>query len=252
MGLIQKVMTAVPVMAVAMLNAACSMDTVSSKDVKADAIHQVYSLSYSEESNSTNMSAQFRVGGWSGTTVSLDDPSSLKINGRVPGKSTVLGTSYDLDQGGFIPSATFEYKSEDGKTLVNSIAIDRVQLLKADSTVSAQRLYAIDLSAPNLQSNESVRVTITQESRQSDGSTKWASADGSYDRARQKAFFQPSELNKLSNGPAKLSISRGKQSGLAQATREGGMISASYALRPVFVTIVDAAGAPGMQPLAKQ
>lgn len=226
------------ILATALFNIACSTDTVSSKDVNADAINQSYTLSYNEADNSTWMYAQFRVGGSTGTTVDLNDPAQLRINGQTPTKSTFLGTSYEINNSGFVRSATFEFRGSDGKTMVNSINIDPVYLRKADQTVSVAQPYLIDVEAPNLGSNEYVSVRLTQQIQKPDGSIQFNTADGVYLAATNKASFSPSDLNRLSGGVAKLEISRQKSQRLSQSTRDGGGISASYNLRPLSVTIV--------------
>ena len=173
----------VPVVAARILSTACSIDTVSSKDVKADAVHQSYSLTYSESENSTRMWAQFRVGGWSGTTVDLDEPSHLRINGGTTSKSTFLGTSYQSARGGFVPSATFEYTDSEGKTLVNSISIEPVRLLYAAPTVSVTRTYEAEVEAANLVSNDYVKAEIEQTYKDPQtGQTHYLHANGVFDR----------------------------------------------------------------------
>ena len=224
-------------------NTACSTDTVSSKDVSTEAIHQDYTMSYHEDSNTTEMSAQFRVGGWSGTTVELESPSSLKVNGQAPSKNSFLGTRYYSSSSGYVPTATFEFTTTDGSKLTNSISIDPLHLLKADQTVSVLRTYEADVDAPKLTSGETITVQIQQQISGKES----VYATGIYDRSRSKASFSPSELNKLENGNASLVIYRAKTGSLAQATKEGGGIAAYYYLRPVSVNVVDkAVGIPNL------
>lgn len=241
-----------PALTLTLLNTACSMDTVSSKDVQAEAVYQNLSLNYSEDTNSTSMSAQFRVGGWSGTTVELESPAGLRINGRTPSKSAFLGTSYEVRSSGFVRSATFEYQGSDGRLLTNSISMDPVVLRYAPSVASVTNTFEVDVEAVNLQPRESLRVELSQEFRHPDtGVMTFARATGTYDKSRAKAVFSTYELNRLNNGTARLEISRSKSGTLAQATREGGTISASYHLRPVSVTITGKTGTVSVPSVAK-
>lgn len=220
-----------------LFNTACSTDTVSSKDVNAEAVDQNYVLSYDESTNSTWIYAQYRVGGSTGTTVELNDPANLKINGQTPSKSSFLGTSYELRQSGFVKSATFVYDTGSGQTLTNAIRIEPLILRKADQVLAVNAGYTALVDAPNLASNETVVASLVQEVQDGQGNSDFAIANGVYDAAHSQVTFSPSELNKLSNGIGKLQMERQKWAALSQATREGGGISATYALRPVSVTI---------------
>lgn len=225
----------VPAAALMLLNAACSMETVSSKDVNPEAVYQDYSMTYKEDSGSTHISAQFRVGGWSGTTIELEAPAELKVNGAPVSKSTLFGTRYEKSTGGFVRTVVFEYKTADGKVLTNSISIDPLYLRQAPAVASAHAPYVVELDAPALGSGESVSAELFQESRDAHDRIEYRTARATYNSGR--AVFPVAELKKLANGMAKLRLSRSKRQGLAQATREGGGISASYVLREVSVSI---------------
>lgn len=239
---------------IAAFNTACSVDTASSRDVKPSAIHQSYSLDYQEDTNQTYLSAQFRVGGPTGTTVELESPSSLDINGYTPSKSSILGTSYSLQLNGFMQTGIFNYVNDDEQRLVNSISIDRINLIEADPTVSVIHGYVVNVQAVRLGTNEDVSVELTQDQRGSDGTFDYASATGVFDPARGQAVFTPAELEKLSNGTATLKIVRHKWGALQASMREGGTMNASYSVRPLTVNVVDNPGPfvpAAVQPLAR-
>lgn len=244
-----RVLTVAMLITYAAFSTACSVDTVGSDEVKSEAIHQTYSLRYDEDSDSTHLSAQFRVGGWSGTTVNLRSPASLTANGKGLTKESFLGTSYSGIERGFVPAATFDFTDADGRHLSNSVRIDPLRLLKADQTVSVQRAYEVEIQRVNPVPEESVSVGLRQSRPRSDGSNEYIYANGVFDIARGKAVFSTVELNKLNNGAATLVISRSKSTRLQQSTKEGGSISATYNLRPMSVTIVDKSAPPMTQTL---
>jgi hypothetical protein len=221
----------------AVLNTACSMETVGSQDVKPEVIHQDYSVTYREANGSTEYTAQFRVGGWSGTTVELQSPANLKINGQSPGKSTVFGTMYESSTAGFVPSTTFEYTAADGKVSSNSISIDRVTLGAVSPMLTLNQSFVVPATAPGLSAGE----TITAEITQAGGDNQTTMVVGSFDPARGQISFSLSDLNRLRNGSATLQVYRTKTLSLTQATSEGGTISANYYARPVNLTVAGAA-----------
>jgi hypothetical protein len=105
---------------------ACSIDTITSNEVSSEALHQSYSLQFDENSQSTSVTAQFRVSGWSGTTVELQAPASIDMNGRALDRQNFLGTRYVGKSKGFQQSAVFQFKNKEGKAFVNAIDIEQV------------------------------------------------------------------------------------------------------------------------------
>jgi len=75
-----------------LLSSAGCLDTVDSEDVNPRAIYQSYHVDYDEKTNETDLFATFRVGGSTGTTVRLNSPSELRVNGRRIDHYTFLGT----------------------------------------------------------------------------------------------------------------------------------------------------------------
>lgn len=225
-------------------NVACSTDTVGSREVRPDTIYQEYRLSFDEKTGNSTVEAWFRVGGLSGTTVRLDSPANLRVNGKeVPVKPDFRGTHYELELPGYVSVATFEYTTSENKVLVNSIGIDRLTLHRKGQfgNLSANQPFEIALDAPNLTAHETIEVLIKQEIRSQEGDQKGMlehfNARGTYDSARGKVVVPVTELQKLKGGYAHLEISRTKLRNLAQSTREGGAISAAYSLQSIPMTM---------------
>ncbi|MEP6677542.1 MAG: hypothetical protein ABJA78_20440, partial [Ferruginibacter sp.] len=72
--------------------ASCSSDEIgNSKDVSPDTIYQQYSITYNESESSADIFVQFRFGGSKGTTLVLNEPSSIQFD----------GTMIKVDSGGY-------------------------------------------------------------------------------------------------------------------------------------------------------
>jgi hypothetical protein len=217
----------------------CSIDTVDSKDVQPDAVYQDLSLDYEEASQATTFSGTFRVGGPTGTTIDLQSPARFLINGQVARKESFLGTGYSLDRGGFHPEAVFTLTTQDGRELSNSIRIQRVTLVKVDSVVQAGQAFEVLVTAEGWNpSAESISATLSQaSSRQAEGSA-FQSLRGVFDAARGRILFSGVDTAQLSDGTADITIMRHRSQRLSQSTRAGGILRASYRLRPIAVTVV--------------
>jgi len=211
---------------------ACSVDTVSSKDVESEAIYQNYNADYYESSDSTRYWAQFRVGGWTGTTVQIDPPSKLQVNGLNMSGSNFLGTSYAQATPGLATTTDFTWTDKDGHVYENATTITPITLVSAPATVSVSAPYIVTLTGAPLGAGDTVDASL----HQTVGNTS-VTVYGVYNSGNGTVLFASSQLAQLYNGVATLDISRTHSAALADATAEGGSISGTYHLRSVGVMV---------------
>lgn len=223
---------------------ACSVDTVGSSDVNPNAIHQDYSVNYREESNTSSISAQFRVGGASGTTVELEPPSSLFVNGKTLKKNSFFGASYSLSQAGFIGSASFEFTDEVGRRYMNAANLVPVQININPMPIMLGTNYYIPVTTYPLAAGDSLHAIIEQEFVEN-GISRFVYINGQYEKNYSRFVFTVYDTSRLRNGIARLTISRSQRSALSDTTpRGGGEISSHYYLRPVALTVYGQSFAP--------
>ncbi|MCB9073185.1 MAG: hypothetical protein H6623_06155 [Bdellovibrionaceae bacterium] len=214
---------------------ACSSDTVGSRDVNPNAVHQEYSVEYQETSNSSYISAQFRVGGSTGTTVELEPPSYLKINGTTPHKSSFFGTSYSLDQGGYTSSVTFEYSDDSQHSYVNSVIVKTIQILSAPQNLTIGQSYSVVVSTESLNPGDTVRGYLRQD-HFDQGISQSAYVEGVFDVGTQRMIFSSYDTSRLYEGNVELTLVRSHYQALSQSTsRGGGSIGSYYNTRPVIL-----------------
>ncbi|MGE0764162.1 MAG: hypothetical protein AB7N80_12850 [Bdellovibrionales bacterium] len=222
----------------AALNTACSVETMGSDEVSPAAVYQNYSVNYYADSNTTEYYAQFRAGGFTGTTLSLSSPSQVTTNGKKMSGKWMLGTYYGASVSGFQPEARFEWTDNAQKVYVNSVNLKPIGVRLAAATVSARQPYVVELNVEGLSSDENVEVSLQQESLGQNEPSRHASAIYS----NQRATFSPAELMKLREGTATLLVRRGTSRSLPNATKEGGSISGYYHAPKQGVTIMDVNG----------
>ena len=140
-----------------------SCETIDSSKLDPSEIYQEYSVTVSD---TTTVSAEFRVSGSTGTTIALVAPAKVEYNGKVMAGSlrTIFsGTYYSAEADGFVGSHTFIFTDSSGRQYKNSlefepikIASDNIVLSKGSKTVS------IALSR-GLTDGESITAQLTSE-----------------------------------------------------------------------------------------
>lgn len=210
----------------------CSIDVVSSGNVKAEAIYQDYSASYSEDTQTTSFWGTFRVGGSTGTTVALDGRSSLVVNGVMARPNSILGQHYELTVGqGFVPNVTAVWTDPNGAVYSNTLQIKTVSYAQPPQTMAPlANSYTLFVSAPGLDATETISGRITQD-------PSGTALSDSFNPASGALTFSSTTMATLHPGPAKLTVIRYKSSSLINANTTGGYGSTSYSVRTVIITL---------------
>ncbi len=222
----------------------CSSDTVGSGDVNPAVVHQDYSLNYTEGSNISRFSAQFRVGGSSGTTVELEPPAKIYANGKSLLKTSFFGTGYALEQSGPYAAGNFEYVDDNGLRYHNSVPLKPVSITHNPTPIMLGANYYVVINTYPLEPGDSLQATIEQDFV-ANGVHKFVFITGSYEAVYSRFVFSSYDLNRLQNGLVKLTITRSHRTALAQAApRAGGEISSHYSMRPITLTVYGQTFAP--------
>lgn len=222
----------------------CSTDTVGSNDINADAIHQDYSLYYQEQNNSSSLTAQFRVGGSTGTTVEIEPPAQLYMNGMSPKKSTFLGTSYSVSQSGALLQGQFDFVDNTGKLYSNSVLLKTITINANLAPIMLGTNYYVPVLTHPLTAGDNVSAVLEQEFVEG-GISRYVFIQGQYQATTSSVAFSSYDLSRLRNGIARLTVSRTHHQSLTQASpRGGGEISSSYSSRPISLTIYGQTFAP--------
>jgi len=146
----------------ALMNAACSVDTVGSSQINAQSIHENYSITYDADKNTTEAWAQFRVGGSTGTTVELEAPSRVSANNVPMAKTNFLGTYYSLNMAGLVTNVTINYIDGNGGRRDYPAQVLPANLAITSTTVSKSMPYTATVDVPGLRYGEYAYLQITQ------------------------------------------------------------------------------------------
>lgn len=219
-----------------LLFASCASNEIAnSGDVNQDAIHQAYSIQYTEGNNETHIRATYRFGGANGTTLVLTSPSSVTFDGESM-------TRYESElEGAYYKQAfsrplnnrkkyEFVFTDTEGKKYSNSVNFNAVLLGKTPETIKAGMPLEITIVTPPLVYGEQLSFELRdEENNKADFVLE--------DKPIQKQFIIPASVLKGLKGTVTMQITRSYYSKIKEGTSEGGTIFLEYRLKPLKFTI---------------
>lgn len=215
-----------------LLIASCNSNEIgNSKDVNPETIWFDYKVWGEEGNDDATVMLQYRFGGSNGTTLTLEEPSKVELDGKlIKGDSSKMtGAFYEVQQ----PVAEFagkhnivftdmnkkQYREEFRFQPITIITQLPETIEREDITIELQGLEPIDY----------VRVLLTDTSFTSDGINRVDTVKNG------RLLLSKADLEKLVNGPVHLELVKEDEKQVKDATQEGGKISVSYALRREFI-----------------
>jgi hypothetical protein len=203
----------------------------NSKDVNPETIWFDYKIWGEEGNDDATVMLQYRFGGSNGTTLTLDEPSKVELDGKpIKGDSSKMtGAFYEVQR----PVSEFagkhsivftdmnrkQYKEEFNFQPISIITQLPEAIGRGDIMIELQGLDPVDY----------VRVLLTDTSFTSDGVNRVDTVKNG------KLLLSKSDFEKLVNGPVHLELVKEDEKRVKDATPEGGRISVSYALRREFI-----------------
>ena len=212
----------------------CSSNEIgSSKDVNPDAIYFDYEISADEDREDVTVNLQYRMGGKNGTTLILDDPSQVTIDGEeLHVDSSMIGGAY--------------YEIQ--KPLVDFIGKHEIVFRDYNNNEYKEQFsftpFALDPDVPKIVERGDLEFHFTGlEPLATMGvvltDTSFSSTDiNATDSVRNgKLVIAAQRLKKVTDGPINLEFYRDYIIPIKNGTKEGGRIMIKYALRREFELI---------------
>ena len=209
----------------------CTSDEIgSSKDVNPDAVFFDYEIWAEEGKEDVTVNVQYRMGGKNGTTLVLDEPSKVLLDGEqlTVDSAKVTGAYYEIQK----PIASFS-----GKHSITFIDLNRKEYkeefeftpFSLDPDVPAT-IHRGDLvfAFKGLDSIAYVNVILTD--------TSFNSADiNDIDTVKNgRLVISGNRLSALINGPINLQFHREVEKAMKNGTKEGGKLHIHYGLKREF------------------
>lgn len=220
---------------------ACSIETENCTDVNQDKIYQLYLASYAAPDDTTSVSAQFRFGGGTGTTLRMDGNCSITHDAINLSKTEFLGTSYDGSKAGYRSTNVFTFVNNKSQTFTNTITNSNAIAFSSPPT-TLSRASGVTLNfTPAIGPDDSVYLTIARTSPPSADTVTQVSSSSSETEGSTSITIAASSLSSLSsNGAVTLQAIRTYRKSLDQASAsEGGAMSFTYYSTKASATLGD-------------
>jgi hypothetical protein len=220
--------------AIVFISSCASNEIGHSKDVNQDEIHQGYSVSYDEEKNETDIHVFFRFAGPNGTTLILDEPSKVEMDGTPLQKdeNTGVGCYYFKKVNGNLPDKEYVFTFTDinGKKFENKLNFRNMMAEELPKEISKKEGLTIHFTDKPEGRNEDLTVEIFDDSTEVNEIWKHVF----FERVK----FPKEKLDKL-HGNISVRIRRNGYTELKQHAHAGGFISTEYVLAPRTLKITD-------------
>lgn len=244
--------TLLPAVAASLLLQACgSTETIESDKVDNSEIWRSYTVKSNLESNTTEVRAQFRVSGVTGTTVELKDPSSIRLtsndldisNSDLHLKDT-LGTSYSDQFRMALPqnaSFLFKWTRQDKTAAYDSIKLPtpaQVTSPEANAEVSMSRTLTVKFNGGELKKNETVFVKLVTEDSADSESDSFETNTQSTSHGNE-VTFDLEDFKDFEPGPAKIQIRKVLTKDINDSKEDkGGLMRAEVTAKSIAVELV--------------
>lgn len=223
-----------------------SVESVPSNTVQSSQIYQIYYVDANK--SQTSITATFRVGGATGTTLELNDPGKILCNGtpmQVSLPSNLIGTNYRMKGTDYRISSTdyrakneFSFTDNDGKNFTNSITLAPFEINgKTSISLDEKQLLTISLSRA-VNSDEVLTIAVDSIIDE----TIPASDNSIYLNPSRNAIIIAPQFWKTKNAKpqSEVKLKIKKNSAITQGTSLGGSISAVYSAAPFYVSAAKA------------
>lgn len=147
-----------------LLALACTSNEIgNSKDVAPETVYQQYHIRYNESVGNVELRAQFRFGGINGTTLVLNSPSGIQLDGQAikVDSSKFGGAFYELSQPSsqFVGNHRFVFTDIKGKKYENGFAFLPVKLTSMPGSASKQQNLTLSFDGSTLKPGDRIEVS---------------------------------------------------------------------------------------------
>lgn len=226
--------SALAIVAVSFIPSCASNEIGHSKDVNQDEINQGYSIYYNQVDNAAEITAFFRFAGPNGTTLILDKPSTVHLNGEELKlvESDSRGAYYSKGFENVIPDKEYEFLFADinGKRYTNRVKWNNIKVDSVPLSIERNQDLIIKFDSDPDNRFEEVEVSISDAEQ---------TVTETFKNVLMKRVVVKADKLKALHGKAEVSIKRYGYHQLKQHAHAGGYFNTQYELKPFEVTILD-------------
>ena len=196
-----------------------------------DAVYFDYKIWGKEGDEDITIMLQYRFGGENGTTLVLEEPGKVELDGEVikGDSSAMTGAFYEIQKplAGFAGKHAIVFTDNNGKQYREQFSFQPV-FLKTAIPDTIQRDYLI-FELDGLDRTDYVRVLMTDTSFKSEGINRLDTVTNG------RITITPFDLRNVVDGQVQLEFIKEDERPVNKGTNEGGRISISYGLKREFI-----------------
>jgi hypothetical protein len=210
---------------------ACSSNEIgNSQDVAPETVYQQYRIRYHESDAKVELHAQFRFGGRNGTTLVLNSPSGISLDGQPiqVDSSDFGGAFYEVARPAsqFGGAHQFVFTDINGKKYENGFNFLPARLASVPTTASRQQPLALVFDGSSLQPGD--RIEVSSSATDSSFSISHEVAANQY-----QVVIPAAQLARQKGEKLILDIHMERNIPLPQLTKEGGEMEYRQQLKTV-------------------
>jgi hypothetical protein len=217
---------------ISFIYSSCNSNEIGgSKDVNPESIYFDYKITGEEGKDDITVMLQYRFAGANGTTLVLDEPSKVELDGQAirVDSSRMTGAYYEVLKPlkEFTGKHSIVFTDLDKKQYKEEFSFQPITL-RAKLPESIKRddlIFELD----GLEPVDYVRVLLTDTSFASDGINRVDTVKNG------RVMISKEDLEKVVNGPVHLELYKEVEKPLKERTREGGALYISYGLKREFL-----------------
>lgn len=201
-----------------------SIATEDSDKVDQSRIFPFYEVQFSKEEEVTRVSAEFRFGGMSGTTLRLVGKSQVKHSQISLVEKQLLGTSYSGERAGLVAEHVFNYFDNERRNYENVLTITGLTIASSvPRTTTRTSDLNIAWEGNSLSEGESVIAHLKKIDDPNSSAIGIITSSGV-----NSVVIRSSDLARLPIGRYVLQLERKKEGNLLHAASVGGVFSSRY------------------------
>jgi hypothetical protein len=212
---------------------ACDSNEIgNSKDVNQDKIYMDYNISYLEGEDKVNLNFQYRFAGATGTTLVLNNPSQVKLDGEIlkVDSSEERGAYYELSKNykAFLGKHSIQFTDTNGKQFTDSFEFAPFTLVNLPATADRNKELIVSYNTNSLNAGDDIEINSVD----TDSSFHYHQPGPD-----NSTVIPASDLKRQKNKDVSFETTIYRKIPLTQTTSEGGTMMLTYRLKPVKIKL---------------
>jgi hypothetical protein len=212
---------------------ACNSNEIGeSKDVNQDKIYMDYRISYTEGDDQVTLNFQYRFAGAAGTTLVLNNPSQVKLDGEIlKADSSKYGGAFytsNKNYSSFLGKHNISFTDINGKNFENSFEFTAFTLVNLPATADRNKDLLVSYNINGLNKNDDIEINSVD----TDSSFHYHQSGSA-----SSVTIPAPDLKRQKKNEVSFETTIYRDLLLKQTTSEGGQLMLTYRIKPVKIKL---------------